>query len=252
MATEAQLTWEGLRAGVAMVCKDRGWHHGVPIMSATDTSRRLILAKGCPLADEHGHDVPVEIGGGPQIHVCSVSDCNEEDDSPVVINAWVTRPTTIVACRQRGKAKIERIDTSRDRFDMYVRSLLCQAGAVDSDAELKAMIALKGRINDNQWAAYILGNAFPETSKRSGVTYIFRKGLPTIAMRCRPNPEGGEDRIFLAALCSHTLGWYEGTHVGCCPPSDDVLAHLLLMRSDEHDFWRKSNQHGLNEVQAAI
>jgi hypothetical protein len=26
-------------------------------------------------------------------------------------------------------------------------------------------------------------------------------------------------------------------------PTDDVIAHLMLMRGDEHMFWRRCNQH---------
>ena len=130
--------------------------------------------------------------------------------------------------------------------------MICQAGAVDSDAELRAMISLKNRINDNQWDSYLLGGAFPEKSKRSGVTYIFRKGLPTLAIKCQPQLEGGEKHIFLAALCSHPLGWYQGTHVGCYPPSDEVLANLLSVRADEHKFWARANQHSLNDPLSGI
>lgn len=251
-----ELTWTDLRRAIARMCEERGWHHGVPIMSSTDSSRSLVLAKGCPLSDIHGHDVPVNLVGGSSVHVCRSEDIDayENGDCPEDVNYWIPSPRAYVVMRKRGKAKVGRVDLTEDRFNMFVRSLLCQAGAADSNAELTAMIALKGRINQNQWDAYILGNAFPETSKRSGVTYIFRKGRPTIAMRCRPCTDGqpGETRRFLAALCSHPLAWYQGTHVGSYPPSDEVLAHLLMMRADEHRYWRECNQHGLTEINAGI
>jgi len=205
------------------------------------------------MSKEHGHDVPVRIGGGPQVHICTASDIDENVAGPEISNYWEPSPRAVVAYSVKGKFKVRVEDRSKERFDMYVKSLLCQAGAVDSDAELKAMLALKKRINDNQWDSYLLGNAFPETSTRSGVTYIFRKGLPTIAMRCvKRTDRPGEERNFLAALCSHPLGWYSGTHVGCYPPSDEVLANLLCMRADEHELWKKSHQHGINDTQAAI
>ena len=190
--TELDLSWSDLRRGVSAICEQRGWHHGVPMMSSTDSSRNLVLARGCPLADQYGHDVPINPGGAPQVHVCRSSDIDDDGEGPYVTNAWDMSHKMVIAYMQKGKAKVRMEDRSRDRFEMYVRSLLCQAGAVDSDTELKAMLALRKRINDNQWDAYILGNAFPETSIRSGVTYIFRKGLPTIAMRCVKRPEGGE------------------------------------------------------------
>lgn len=249
---DSELSWNDMRRGVASLCEQRGWHHGVPIMSSTDTSRRIVLAKGCPLSDKYGHNVPVRMDGGVHVQACSNHDVNEEDDFPVVVNTWLTKPVGIGVLRSRRGAKVVRVDTSRDRLDLLMRTMICQAGAVDSDTEIKAMISLKARINENQWDSYLLSGGFPETSARSKVTYILRKGLPTIAIRCRPKPEGGEERIFLAALCSHPLGWFEGTHVGAYPPTDEVIANLLAIRGDEHTLWKKSNQHGLNDPLAGI
>jgi hypothetical protein len=242
-----------VRSGVHQLCKDRGWHHGVPIMSATDPTRRVILAKGCPLADKHGHDVPVAMDGMARLHVCSDEDVDETASGQWVVNAWKPTPKTIVAVREKGKYRVKRFDDSRERINLLLDTALCQAGAVDSDSELKAMMTLKGKINDCQWDSYILAGCFPETSLRSHVTYILRKGLPTIAMRCRPNPDGpGEIRSFLAALCSHPLGYFEGTHAGAYPPSDEVIATLLSIRADEAKMWAKSNQHSLNDPLAGI
>lgn len=36
---------------------------------------------------------------------------------------------------------------------------------------------------------------------------------------------------------------YRNTMCGAMCPTDDVMAHLLLMRGDEHMFWRRANQH---------
>jgi hypothetical protein len=251
MAT-TELSWNDVRHGVAKLCEERGWHHGVAMMSSTDPTRRVIMAKGSPLSEKHGHDVPVAIGGAPEVRVCSASDVNECQDEDYVVNTWHTTRKMIAVCNNRKGASVHKFEATTERFEMYLRTLLCQAGAVDSDAEFKAMIALRKRINDNQWDCYVLGNAFTETSERSNVTYIFRKGLPTIAMRCRPRPEGGETRHFLAALCSHPLAWFEGTHVGAYPPTDEVLANLLAVRADEHMYWRKSIQHTLDDPLAAI
>ncbi len=251
MAT-TNLSWNDVRRGVSVICEERGWHHGVPMMSSTDTTRRIILAKGCPLSDTKGHDVPVSMDGIPRVHVCTASDIDDMDYGPIVVNAWNPVPSTVAVLRTLRGAKFARINTSKDRLNMLMDTMVCQAGAVDSDAELKAMITLKGKINDNQWDSYILSGGFPETSKRSGVTYILRKGLPTIAIKCKPRHEGGEERHFLAALCNHPLGYFEGTHAGAYPPTDEVIANLLAIRADEHNLWRKSNQHGLNDPMAGI
>lgn len=252
MAT-TDLTWEGLRHGVHELCKERGWHHGVPIMSATDPTRRVILAKGCPMSDTRGHGVPLAIDGEPHVHICRNEDVDETAPGPYVVNAWRPKPKTVVALRDRGKYRVKCFDESRERLEMILSTVLCQAGAVDSDAELKALCSLKGKINDNQWDSYLLAGAFPETSIRSQVTYLLRKGFPTIAMRCRPNPDGpGEIRTFLAALCSHPLAYFEGTHAGCYPPTDEVIANLLSIRASEHEYWKRSNQHSIDDPLAGI
>src|SRR5208282_159554 len=146
MAT-TELSWEGLRRGVSALCEERGWHHGVPIMSSTDTTRRLILAKGCPMSDTYGHNRPVKMDGKPEVHVCNIDEMNY---GPTVVNAWNPSPSTIAVLREKGRYTVARIDTSKDRLNMMIDTMVCQAGAVDSDTELKAMITLKGKINDNQ------------------------------------------------------------------------------------------------------
>lgn len=240
------LTWSDVRRGIAQLCRERGWHHGVPIMSSIDTTRRVILAKGCPLSDTHGHGVPVSMSGDPVLHVCSDGDVNEAQDEPYAVNTWFTAPKRVTVGKYSKGAVVVTTSAARERLDLLLNGVLCQAGAVDSDTELRAMCALRTRVNDNQWDAYILAGAFPETSKRSGVTYLLRKGLPTLALRMKPVP-GGEKRHFLAALCSHPLAYFEGTHVGCYPPTDEVVANLLAIRADEHAFWKRANQHTLDD-----
>jgi len=250
-AIPEKLTWDDVRAGVAMLARQRGWHHGVPIMSIFDQSRRIILAKGCPLSDVHGHDTPISMDGQTRVHVCQVSDVDEAQDEPYVVNMWKTTPKTIAVGKYSKGAVCFKSDGTRERLEMYLSSLLCQAGAVDAEAELHAMVSLLKRLNRNQRDSYILGGAFPETSKRSGVTYIFRKGRPTLALKIE-KVEGGEKRHFLAALCSHPLAWFENTFVGAYPPSDEVLANLLSVRADEHAFWKKSHQHSLDDPAAGV
>ena len=81
------------------------------------------------------------------------------------------------------------------------------------------MMNLAERLKEAQVDSYMLSGMFLEISKRSGVRYLFRKGLPTIALRDRA--DGGIR--FLAALCMHPLAYYENTFAGAMAPSDDVL-----------------------------
>jgi hypothetical protein len=46
----------------------------------------------------------------------------------------------------------------------------------------------------------------------------------------------------LAALCLHPMGFYQFTHAGLMTPTDEVIAHLLMIRTDEHKYWAKSGQ----------
>lgn len=107
-----------------------------------------------------------------------------------------------------------------------------------AEAELKAMDCLKEKISHPQWTSYVLNGSFPERSARSDVHYIFRKGLPTLVLSYH---EAAGGRV-IAALCLHPFGYYAGTHVGAMTPTDEVIAHLLTMRGDEHKFWAKSGQ----------
>ena len=80
---------------------------------------------------------------------------------------------------------------------------------------------------------------------------MLRKGRPTIAIRIHED-EWSWWMDILCALCMHPLGFYEGTWAGVMAPSDEVLAHLLHIRADEHYFWRKANQIPLDEIESGI
>jgi hypothetical protein len=68
----------------------------------------------------------------------------------------------------------------------------------------------------------------------------------------RKRPDGRMQRKFLAALCLHPLAYYTDTWAGSQPPSHEVMAHLMLIRCDEHAFWKKSGQHPITDPRAAI
>lgn len=82
---------------------------------------------------------------------------------------------------------------------------------------------------------------FSEKGK-SGVMYVIRKNRPTIAIGSR----------VLCALCLHPLGYYEGTWTGSLCPTDEVIAHLLFIRGDEHTFWKKANHIPLYETNSGV
>lgn len=127
-----------------------------------------------------------------------------------------------------------------------IRTLGCSA-AWGLEQESKALNTLAGHVRHHQFKQYLLTGMFMERSKRSNVVYLFRKLRPTVAIRV---DEKGS-RI-LCALCMHPIAYYGRSYAGAMCPTDDVLAHLMIMRADEHMFWKRSNQHGALAPQAAL
>lgn len=122
-------------------------------------------------------------------------------------------------------------------LDLDLRTLGC-ADAWGIEQESAAVHALATLVSHRQFKHYMLTGSFLETSERSGVTYFFRRLKPTVALSGRT----GEMRI-LCALCLHPIAYYAGSWAGAMTPTDDVMAHLMLMRGDERMFWRRANQH---------
>lgn len=148
-----------------------------------------------------------------------------------------------------GKSRVTlRHEHYGDRYSFLFNSLSVAYEAHSIDAEMRALETLRTNIKSHLWDLYVLCGMFIESSERSGITYIFRKGRPTLAMH---KTTGGKIAPFVA-LCLHPIGYYEDSFCGAMVPTDDILAHLLLMRGDEHRFWKKSNQHPLWAVQSGI
>lgn len=129
----------------------------------------------------------------------------------------------------------------------WLSVLEATTGVWSLEAELAALTRLQSLVTEHAYKCYMIGGCFLETSKRSGVCYVFRKGRPTIAMVA----DHGQMRI-LSVLCLHPIGYYQGTWAGVMVPTDDVIAHLVMMRGDEHLFWRKAHQHHSWDIMAGI
>ena len=115
------------------------------------------------------------------------------------------------------------------------------------EQEGTAVRTLGGMLRHASFKSYLLTGMFLEKSKRSGVTYLFRKLRPTLALSTR-----GERPRVLAALCLHPIAYYADTWSGAMCPTDDVIAHLALMRGDEHMFWKRANQHAPHRKEAGL
>lgn len=138
--------------------------------------------------------------------------------------------------------------------------LIMTLGASDAwgiEQEKNAIDTLGTLLRHRQFKQYLLTGMFMERSARSGVHYLFRRLRPTVAMTThgrRGLKEKDKDDVMrvLCSLCLHPIGYYAGTWAGSMTPTDDVIAHLMLMRGDEHLFWRRANQHAAWDPNAGI
>jgi hypothetical protein len=133
-----------------------------------------------------------------------------------------------------------------NRIEMEMRTLRASF-AWGGRQEWLANEKLSTLIDLDRFKGYALCGMFEEISRRSGVRYVFRRLKPTIAISNRTG-----QRKILACLCLHPIGYYKGSFAGAMVPTDDVIAHLLMMRTDEAGFWRDANHHPSDRVEAGL
>lgn len=161
------------------------------------------------------------------------------------INSWVNKKTsTEVKIYQNindGKYKFYKSKVGAvSRLNMNLGSLLL-CGNIPIKAEEKAVEKLRKHLKNDQFRQYLMSGSFGEFSKRTGLFYVFRKGKPTIVIRKGNKHENGFK--ILCCLCLHVSSYYCNSWLGTMPPTDDVVAHLLMMRACEEKYWAKSNQY---------
>lgn len=169
------------------------------------------------------------------------SDTAADDDGWRLRNKWysVRGRCDILIMEKDGKVDWGRLPAfNHVAFDL--RTMGC-SDVWGIEQESRAIQLLGEMLRHKQFKQYLLTGMFLETSGRSGVTYLFRRLKPTVAINARGKAEDGV-RV-LAALCMHPIAYYEGSWAGAMCPTDDVIAHLTLMRGDEHMFWKRCNQH---------
>jgi len=162
-------------------------------------------------------------------------------------NSWwnARYQLTIVALQdEEGRARLGLLP--EDRLTFTLRTL--EAAAVwPMEAEQRAQKRLADLISADRFELYFLTGHFSEVSTRSQLAYVFRKGRPTIVLR-----ETDEGVNLLCALCLHPIGYYADTWAGVMCPTDEVIAHLLMMRGSEEKFWANANQHPLDSPAAGV
>jgi hypothetical protein len=155
-----------------------------------------------------------------------------------VVNSWWSadlQATVKVLQDTGGRAHARFLLENRLTFTFRT---LEAAAAWPVEAEQKALNRLRSLIPDHLFDQYFLTGHFHEVSKRSQLTYLFRRGRPTVVLR-----QTDEWTNVLCALCLHPIGYYGDTWAGVMCPSDEVIAHLLMMRGSEEKFWANANQH---------
>lgn len=171
------------------------------------------------------------------------------DDRTVRNTFWSTRyRMNVVIYEEDGIAK-HQFMPGQMRATMELNTLGASS-AWGLEQEENALALLETLISPHKFKQYILTGMFLETSKRSGLTYLFRKLRPTVVIDNRDRD--GKGVHVLCALCLHPVAYYSGSWAGALTPSDDVVSHLMLMRSDEHFYWKRSNQHAPGRPEAGL
>ncbi len=178
----------------------------------------------------------------PKYPYASIFNRRTEPDAgnpdPEIINAWWSKRLRVYVTifKENGQLLWAKIPASGG-IKQSIETMGC-VNAWIVDAELRALEKLREMVNDYKFRCWLLTGMFVETSPRSGVTYLFRRLRPTVAFR----PQASGESKPIAALCLHPIGYYQDTWAGAMCPTDECIGHLTLMRGDEHDFWKQSNQ----------
>lgn len=216
----------GLRDGLSRIAAERGDWAGIPMPL---DGQNLIIEPTYPKAA-----MLMEIGKKP----------DEPDDGWRLRNQWYSQHhrCDILIMEREGK-----IDWGKLPAFHHIAHDLTTLGCSDVwgiEQEGRAVQLLGGMLSHRQFKQYLLTGMFLERSKRSGVTYLFRRLKPTVAIAANPGlPEKPGGMRILCCLCMHPIAYYAGSWAGAMCPTDDIIAHLSMMRGDEKMLWRRANQH---------
>lgn len=171
-----------------------------------------------------------------------------EPDEPLLRSSFrMSGRDVYIFARGDGRVVAHMVAPHRQNVVMLQLRTMGVSAAWGIEQEANAIQLLATLLPHGKFRQYMLAGAFLETSRRSGVTYMFRKLRPTLALR----QEGTTLRV-LAALCQHPVAFYARTYAGAMCPTDDVIAHLQLARADECMLWRRSNQHAADSPEAGL
>lgn len=226
-------TWREVANKMRTVAVEKGEWAGLPVP----------VNKDYPLAIEPRYPYRLDQFYTPPVRVCHVGAVDETAEGWTGVNSWHCQKygATVVVQRHTHTHRSRAAYIPQGWGKKVARLIGCLAvePAWLPTAETKAMTKLWNLVGNHKFTQYTLTGTFMESSSRSGVTYLFRRLAPTIAMR--PGPDN--DMRVLCTLCLHPIGYYQDTSGGVMVPTDDVIAHLVFMRGDEPKFWANANQH---------
>lgn len=240
MTVEPMINWDDIRRLADDAAIGRGEWAGCPVPVH---EHALVIENRYPFSN---------LNGARLTETSLTHDVRTPDDSIRVINEWVSTNSNSVICiyEEGGKRGWFRwpLNSPGERLGYLIGTLGCGIHAWTVEAEQRAQQKLAELVTPHAMQCYLLTGSFLETSPRSRVIYLFRKNRPTVAISTY---DQGQLRI-LAVLCLHPIGYYESSFAGVMCPTDEVIAHLVLMRGDEKRFWSKSNKHPLYSTGAGI
>ncbi len=232
------LTWDQLAGRMNDIAEKYGCEYGIPIPSMYKPERRMITARNVPL-------------GGLPYHATELEE--EFTDQIKIRNSWSAQgDKQILVIEAEGKSiAFTSYEAGRRMRKLLDTSLMRDGTPQTAEAELRAMDSLKKRIKQRQWTSYVLSGIFLERSPRSDLHYFFRKGYPTLVLSYHGECYKESGRV-IGALCLHPIGFFQGTYCGLMCPTDEVICHLLLMRADEHLYWRSCGQWSVLDSRSGI
>lgn len=243
------MSWPDVSRTMNQIATQRdGEYCGVPLPLP---GLGLTVAPGYPEAQAARLRVVQEImDSGDPVAVARAA-AKADQPGSVVLNRWHSskyRGDVLLWQDAAGKRDFG-IVPDKIMANQFLLGSMSTLDAWDLDTELTACEALAEMLTERMFKCYVLTGQFLETSKRSGLTYLFRRLRPTVVL----TPHKAETEMgILCALCLHPLAYYASTRCGAMVPTDDVIAHLTMMRADEHLYWKRSNQHPAIRPEAAL
>ncbi len=224
----------GLRNTLRTIAEERGEYAGIPMPLEGE---KLVIHPTYSFAAAMTKEFGV-----------NTAERHAEDEGWTLRNSWYSHAKR---CRIFIMEKAGKFDWGLEPAFHHVKHDISTLGCADAwglEQETRAMTLLRSIVSGRKFRQYVLTGMFLERSKRSGVYYLFRRLKPTVAAK----PDKSDDMKVLACLCMHPIAHYAGSWAGAMCPTDDVVAHLQLMRADEAMYWRRCNQHAADHPEAGL